>query len=305
MFVFFALTLPGEFLTYDNLIGITANQTIAAIVAMGLLIPLTAGAFDVSIGGAMTLSIIVVTTLFQSTEGAMSIPLAIFITLAVGLAVGIVNGVLVVTLRIDPFIATIGSSSVLLGISQLISDGRTISYDIPTAFTEIGRTRVAGIPLPVFYTLAIAAVVWYVLEYTPWGRKLYATGLGRDAARLSGVPTDRILFAAFIASAMFATLAGIIMASRLGAGPPDIGSSYLLPAFAACFLGRTIYRPGRFNVVGLIVALFILGVGINGLQLHGIPFWVVATFQGMALIIAVVLSKLRSNSGATHATSTH
>jgi ribose transport system permease protein len=164
---------------------------------------------------------------------------------------------------------------------------------------------VAGIPVPVFYALAIAALVWYVLEYTPWGRKLYATGAGRDAARLSGVATDRVLFASFVASAFLATIAGIIMAARLGAGPPDIDSSYLLPAFAACFLGRTIYRPGRFNVVGLVVALFILGVGINGLQLHGIPFWVVATFQGLALILAVVMSRLRSKRGTSTVPTSH
>lgn len=294
MMVFFTFTLPGKFFTYDNLVGIAANQTITAIVALGLMIPLSAGAFDVSVGGAMTLAIIVNTALFQYTDGAIPVPVAILVTLAVGALVGVVNGLLVVNFRIDPFIATIGSSSVLIGMSQLVSDGRTMSFNIPTSFTTIGRTRVWSIPIPVFYALALALLVWYVLEYTPFGRRLYATGAGRDAARLSGVPTDKILFISFVVSALFATLAGVIMAARLGAGPPDIGSSLLLPAFAACFLGRTIYRPGRFNVVGLVVALFILAVGINGLQLHGIPFWVVDTFQGAALIVAVVFARLRS-----------
>jgi ribose transport system permease protein len=128
---------------------------------------------------------------------------------------------------------------------------------------------------------------------TPLGRKIYATGANRDAARLAGVPTDRILYLAFMTSGVCAAAAGLLYAMRIGAGQPEVGAQYLLPAYAAAFLGSTMIKPGRFNVLGLLVGLAIIAIGINGLQLEGIPSWVIPTFQGAALIIAVVLTKVR------------
>lgn len=294
MIVLFTITLPGKFLTFDNLVGITGNQTIGGIVALGLLLPLAAGVFDISIGGVMTLGIVLVTWLFQTTAGDMPIPAAIAISLAVGLIAGVINGFLVIRTKIDPFIATIATSSVFVGISKMIANGETIARDIPPSFTEIGRAEIFDLPLSIVYLAVLAAIVWYVLDYTPFGRQVYATGAGREAARLSGVRTDRIIFITFVLSALLATLAGIIYAARLGSGPPNTGAAYLLPAFASAFLGSTMIKPGRFNVPGLLVALFIVAVGINGLQLYGIEFWVVDIYQGLALIIAVVLARSRS-----------
>lgn len=295
MMVLFAVTLPGKFLTYDNLIGIVANQTTAGVMALALVLPLAAGVFDVSIGGAMTVAVVLITWLFQVTAGALPVPVAILITLLAGIVVGCVNGTLVVGVRIDPFIATIGTSSVLLGISQLIANGTTISQDIPSSFTAIGRTMVAELPLTLVYVAIIAVALWYLLEQTPFGRRLYATGANRDAARLSGVRTNRVIFLTFVASAVLATIAGILYAARLGSGPPNVGGAFLLPAFAAAFLGSTMIRPGRFNVPGLIVAMFIVAIGINGLQLYGISFWVVDMYQGLALILAVAIAHGRSS----------
>jgi ribose transport system permease protein len=295
MFVLFSATLSGKFPTYNNLIGVVSNQTIGGIMALALLLPLAAGVFDISIGGAMTLSIILVTWLFQTTSGSMPIPVAILITLAVGVLIGCVNGLLVVKAKVDPFIATIATSSVLLGISEAIANGTTISMHIPTAFTDIGRTTVGQVPITLAYMLIVAGALWYVLEYTPFGRRVYATGAGREGARLSGVRTDRIIFLSFVASATLATLAGIVYAARLGSGPPNVGGNFLLPAYAAAFLGSTMIRPGRFNVIGLIVALFVVAVGINGLQLYGLAFWIVDLYQGLVLIAAVVLARARAN----------
>jgi ribose transport system permease protein len=291
----FTLTLPGTFLTYSNLIGVVSNQTIGGIMALSLLLPLAAGVFDISIGGSMTLAVIFVTWLFQTTNGSIPIPLAILITLAGGLVIGCVNGLLVVKARVDPFIATIGTSSVLLGISEAIANGTTISFNIPTAFTNIGRDNVWKLPETLIYMLVIAAILWYILDHTPFGRRVYATGAGREAARLAGVRTDRTIFIGFIASAFLATLAGVVYGAYLGAGPPDVGSNFLLPAYAAAFLGSTMIRPGRFNVPGLVLALFIVAIGINGLQLYGIAFWIVDLYQGMILIIAVVISRARAD----------
>lgn len=295
MVVLFAVTLPGKFLTYDNLIGVVSNQTIGGIVALGLLLPLAAGVFDISIGGVMTLAVVVVTWLFQTTGGDMPIPLAILITLLAGLAAGGVNACLVVFAKVDPFIATIGTSSVFLGLSEVIANGETIAKNIPHSFTAIGRTEIFEVPITTIYLIVLALIVWYLLDHTPFGRNLYATGAGREAARLSGVPTSKVIFITFLASALFATIAGVVYGARLGSGPPNTGASYLLPAYASAFLGSTMIKPGRFNVPGLIVALFIVAVGINGLQLYGIPFWVVDTYQGLVLIVAVVLARTKTS----------
>jgi len=304
MILLFTVTLPGKFLTYNNLIAVVSNQTIGGIVALGLLLPLAAGVFDISIGGVITLSVVLVTWLFQTTGGDMPIPLAILITLIAGLAAGSVNAGLVVIAKVDPFIATIGTSSVFLGISELIANGETIAHNIPHAFTTIGRTEIFEVPITTVYLIVLALIVWYVLDHTPFGRNLYATGAGREAARLSGVPTRRIIFTTFLVSALFATIAGVVYGSRLGSGPPNTGASYLLPAYASAFLGSTMIKPGRFNVPGLIVALFIVAVGINGLQLYGIPFWVVDTYQGVVLIVAVVLARTKTSRKAKRRKST-
>jgi ribose transport system permease protein len=293
MIVIFSVTLPGKFLTYDNLIGVVANQTIGGIMALALLLPLASGVFDISIGGAMTLAVVLVTWLFQTTDGSMPIPFAILITLAAGAVVGVVNGTLVIKARVDPFIATIGVSSVLLGLSEVIANGTTISSGIPSAFTDLGRTFVAKVPLTLAYVAVVALALWYLLEQTPFGRRVYATGAARDAARLAGVKTDRIIFLSFVASALLASLAGVVYGARIGAGPPNVGANYLLPAFAAAFLGSTMIRPGRFNVPGLVVAMFIVAIGINGLQLYGIPFWITDLYQGTVLILAVVVARAR------------
>lgn len=294
MMVVFTILEPGVFLTESNLLAVANNQAITAIVALGLLFPLASGVFDISIGGVITLSVISSASMFQATAGTMPVLLVIALTLLVGLGAGLVNGLLVVRLSIDPFIVTLGTGSVFLGISQYIADGKVIAEDIPTAFTDLGRGETLGIPNPILLVIVLSVIVYYLLELTPFGRMVYATGAGRDAARLAGVPTNRLLYIAFLSSAFFASLAGLVYVSRIGSGQPDVGAQYLLPAYAAAFLGSTMIKPGRFNVPGLLVGISILAVGINGLQLRGIPFWVIATFQGSALILAVVFSKIRS-----------
>jgi ribose transport system permease protein len=197
-----------------------------------------------------------------------------------------------VRINVDPFIATLGTGSVFLGLSDLVGGGGITSQGIPTGFTNLGQSAWLGIPLPIWYALAFGIVIWYVLALTPLGRMIYATGQGREAAALSGVPTRRILTFAFVASAVLASVAGIVFAARIGAGQPEIGTSYLLPAYAAAFLGSTILTPGRFNVPGTVIATLIVAAGINGLQLHGIAAWVNNVFQGAALIVAVVISRI-------------
>jgi ribose transport system permease protein len=291
--VFFTILKPDTFMTYDNIVGILGNSAILGILAVGLLAPLAAGVFDISIGGSMTLAVVAITWLFQTTHGSFPIPLAILVVLIGAVGIGLINSWLVVNQGIEPFIATIGTGSVLVGMSQLIANGTTISNDIPSSFTDFGRWSLGRIPMGVFVLLGLCIFSWYILQFTPFGRHLYATGASREATRLTGIRTTRVLKVAFVCSALGAAIAGTVFAARLGAGPPDIGNGFLIGAYSVAFLGSTIIQPGRFNVVGLIVALLIISVGINGLQIAGLPFWVVETFQGMALLIAVLLGRRR------------
>lgn len=293
LFVIFALLEPNTFPTYDNLVGVVGNSALGGIVALGLIAPLAAGVFDLSIAGVMTLSVVAVTYLFQSTHGSFPVWLACLVVLLGAVLVGLFNAFFVLRLRVEPFIATLGASSVLVGASQLIGNGTTISNFIPESFTNFGRAEVAQIPIVVFIFLALAIVLWYVFTYTPFGTGMYATGAAREAARLAGIRTNRIVAIGFCVSALGAAIAGIIYAAENGSGPAGVGESYLLNAYATAYLGSTIIRPGRFNVGGLIVALLIISIGINGLQLTGLPFWVAETFQGVALLAAVALGRMR------------
>jgi ribose transport system permease protein len=277
-----SILLPGKFLTHSNVIAVIDTQVATAIVALGLLAPLAAGAFDISVSGVMTLAVVVSTALFADTHGSMPVALSILISLAVGMVAGVINGALVIGVGIDPFIVTLGSSSLFVALSELISHNQVVADSIPGSFVNLGNDTWLGIPLPVFYAAVLAVIVWYVLSCTPLGRMIYATGNGRETSRLSGIPTNRIIYGC------------LILAAETGSGQPNLGSSYLLPAYAAAFLGSTIIRPGRFNVVGLLIAIGILAFGVNGLQLDNAPTWVTDGFQGAALIIAVALSKIRS-----------
>jgi ribose transport system permease protein len=270
---------------------ILSNEAISAVLALGLLLPLAADQFDLSIAAVMGLATVVVGSLMA--KAGWSPPAAIAATLAMGMAIGAVNGFLVVKLRISSFIATLGMSSVLAAGIYKVSGGQDFVEGIPAAITNVGQGEFLGVPLPVFYMLAIAAVLYFVLEHTPFGRKLYATGYNAEASRLSGVPTGRLSFLALVSSATLAALAGVLLTAKIGTAPYDAGAPYLLPAFAAALLGSTQFRPGRFNVLGTLAAIYLLATGVKGLELmYPNNPWIDDLFQGIALILAVSLSVL-------------
>lgn len=288
LILLFGLLVPETFLTLDTLRTVLANQAITAIMALALVMPIAARTFDLSIAGAMGIAIVLVAT-FMSKLGIPA-ALAILMTVACGLVIGAVNAFVVVGLRVNSFIATLGTGSVLAALIQWVSGGQQIVSGIPQSFTDLGRATLFTIPLPVFYMLAIAALMWYVLEYRQIGRYLYATGSNADAARLAGVRTNRLTTIALLVSATAATVAGVIFVMRIGSSQLDAGDAYLLPAFAAAFLGATQFKEGNVNVLGTLVAVYVLATGVKGVQLLGSPFWVDELFNGVALIIAVALA---------------
>jgi ribose transport system permease protein len=290
MIVFFSIAEPHTFPSFDNFKSIVANQSVAAVLAMAVLAPLIVGEFDLSVGGAMSLAAVVSASLVShGTPVALAIPLV----LAIGAAVGLINAVLIVRIGLSSFVATLGMATVLAGLSRWISDNSTVYENIGRDFTQFGNVVILGfLPIQGLYVLVLAGILLYVFAFTPFGRELYATGSGRQAARLAGIPTDRRIFLAFVLSGVLAAFAGTLNAAQLGSAAPGVGEAFLLPAYAGAFLGATTIVVGRFNVIGTLVGIALLAVGITGLQLMGAANFVSDLFNGLALIVAVSVARL-------------
>lgn len=287
LILIFSLWVPSLFDTANNARIIAGSQAITAMVAMGLIVPVACGAFDLSIAGTLGVSVCTVIW-FQANHHGWG--LGILVALLIGVAVGLVNSFIVVKLHVDSFIGTLGMSSILLALTEWITGGGQIANGVSASFTAIGQTQVWGLPLPVFYMAGLAIILWWLLEYTPVGRYLYGIGGNPQAARLAGIRVGRITTGAFVLSGLVAAFSGVVLAAELGSASPDVGGPYLLPAFSAVFLGATQVFPGRVNVPGTLIAIFLLATGVKGLQLAGAPGYINDLFNGAALIIAVALA---------------
>jgi len=294
IFLIFSIWIPNTFLTMTTWRTLLDNEAITAIVAVGLVAPLAAGVFDLSVGAALGAGSMLASWLLVN-EG-VPVGLAVAITIAGGVLIGLLNGLLYVRGRIDSFIATLGMSSVLTAFVLWVSGGQQI-IGLSTGFQQIAGRQILGVTLPVYFVLLLSLVAWYVLERTPAGRRVYATGSNPEAARLAGVRTDKVILVSLISCSVMATFGGLLLASRLGTGDPTEGPDYLLPAFSAAFLGSTQFRSGRFNVWGTVVSVYVLAVGVKGLQLAGAASWVPFLFNGLALLLAVGLAKRQGATG--------
>lgn len=288
--VLFGVLEPDTFLTTANFQTIFGSQAVLVVITMGLLLPLTAGDYDLSIASIVSLSAMVV-ALLNAQEG-WAIGPAVLAGLLAAAAAGAANGAIVVLLRVDSFIATLGSGSFISGLVLWMSDSNTIGGISDALVDPVIIWELLGIPLAFFYGLLLCAFVWYFLESTASGRRLLFVGRGRSVARLSGVRVGRARAGALIASGSIAGLGGVIYAGTVGGADPSSGATFLLPAFAGAFLGATSILPGRFNPWGSFIAVYFLVTGVTGLQLLGAESFVQQLFYGGALIVAVALAQL-------------
>ena len=287
LILIFSLWVPSLFDTVTNFRIIAGSQAVTAIVAMGLIVPVACGAFDLSIAGTMGMGVCI-TVWFQANGHGYF--LGIVAALAFGLLVGLANAFIVVKLNVDSFIGTLGMSSVLTAGTTWVTGGFQVANGISPHFTAIGQRQLLGLQLPVYYMVVLALVLWWLLEYTPAGRYLYSVGGNPQAARLAGIRVGRVTTGAFLVSGAVAAFSGVLLAAELGSASPDVGTPYLLPAFSAVFLGATQVLRGRVNVLGTLIAIFLLATGVKGLQLAGAPNYINDLFNGIALIIAVALA---------------
>ncbi len=299
-FVIFSLWIPNLWLSFETQRSIlNISFPIPALVAVGLVPSLLAGAFDLSIAGVMGAAAI--TSSWLVVDKGWSLPLALAAALGVALIAGMANGALVVKVGMNSFIATLGTGAVLGAYAEWRSGGVQIT-GLPDSFKNLARGEILwGVQAKVMYLVVAALVIWYVIEHTPIGRYLQATGDNADAARLAGVQTSRYAFGALIAGAFIAGVAGIVQTASISAGNANVGDPFLLTAFAAAFLGSTQFR-GRFNVWGTVLAVWTLLSLVKGVELALQSYrWLNEFFFGSALIAAVGMSKIFERRAARRA----
>ena len=289
MILVFSILRPETFFSVANFKAIAVTQSVLLVLALGVTVALAAGEFDLSIAAVLgfTGGLLAYLTGIQGwSPGA-----AVAVTFLGALTIGVGNGIFVVGFGVNSFIATLGTATLVIGAATAIFGAITIG-GVPEAIADPVRADVLGLGAPFLYALALTIVLWYVLEHTPAGRHLFFTGEGREAARLAGVRVNRLRFGALVTSALCAWAAGMLLVGQTGAANATFGNPFLLPAFAAGFLGATTIKPGRYNAWGTFVGVYLLAVGTTGLQLLGAADWVTDVFNGGALVLAVTLARI-------------
>jgi ribose transport system permease protein len=283
--ILFSIMLPDTFPTMLNVRAILSDKAIIALLSLAAMIPMAAGRIDLTVGYGIVLWHILAISL-QTLYG-FPWPITILVVIFLGAFVGFLNGILVEVAKIDSFIATLGTGTVLYALALWHTGGRQVVGALPDGFYAISGTFVFGLPITAYYVFVITILIWLVLEYTPIGRSLCAIGANQKAAELNGIPTRKFVVGAFITSGVMTALAGVILASKLRIGQASVGLEYLLPALVGAFLGSTTIKPGRVNVWGTIIGVSILAVGISGIQQFGGSFWVEPMFNGATLLVAI------------------
>jgi ribose transport system permease protein len=284
----FGLLRPSSFFSATNLNAILVSQSVTAILALAVMVPLATKQFDLSIGYHLGMAQVLIVGL-QVTQG-LGWPLAAVLVLLASLVAGFVNSLLVTFFRIDSFIATMGTGTLLYGVTNWYMNGEQIvGMSLPDSFTSLTQI-VCGVPLPAVYVAIIAVALWIVTERLPVGRNLYVIGANVRAAELTGINVRRHVMGAFVTAGLLSSFAGIVLGSILQTGTPSVGPEYLLPAFAGSLLGATSIKPGRVNVIGSLLSVLVLAFSFSGVQQLGAPFYVPFFFNGAILIVAVGLS---------------
>jgi ribose transport system permease protein len=287
--IIFSFWAPDTFPEWATVKTVLNQNAISGLVALALVVPLSSRVFDLSVGNAMGLTNILVAWLLVDQGTPMG--LAILLTLAAAVLIGVLNALIVIGWKIDSFIGTLATGALMAAVTSMISgDQPIIGPQLSGSFGDFTTAGIGGIAVPVFLMLAVATLLWYLLNYTVTGRRIYATGFNQTGSRLTGIATTRLRFISLIVSGTVAGIGGILLASQVNSGSPDIGPPYLLDAFAAAFLGSTQFGGGRFNAWGTVVAVLLLGTGKTGLILVGAPSWSSNMFVGVVLLFALALT---------------
>jgi ribose transport system permease protein len=290
------ITHGSEFLSWENFQLVLSNNANVAMLAAAVTFTLIAGQFDLSVGALAGMASVLSTYLVVKHQTPVVVVLLIIV--AVGVAAGLINALLVTRAHVNAFVATLGTAGLFSGVALWISKGATVFGTMPKVMTDAGTTKVAGVPLPIIYLLVLGILLWALTRRTILGRFWYAAGANPEASSLAGVPVRRMTTYAFIATGLLAALAGLLASARFQSADPASGPDLLLPAFAGAFLGSAVLSDGRFTVVGSLLAASLIVLATNGLDVAGVNFAVKPIFNGAVLVGAVALTELlRRRSG--------
>jgi ribose/xylose/arabinose/galactoside ABC-type transport system permease subunit len=281
--------LSDRFLTINNLLNVTRQVSINAIISAGMTLVILTGGIDLSVGSVLALTGSITAGMLY---GGQAIFTAVLVGMAIGLALGIFNGLLITRGNIPPFIATLGTLTVARGLTLVYTEGRPITGMAET-FRFLGGGYLGGIPVPVIIMALIFVTVYIILKKTRLGRYIYAIGGNEEAARLSGINTKQILISVYALSGVLAGFSGIIMASRLNSAQPTAGAGFELDAIAAVVLGGTSLSGGVGTIGGTLIGALIIGILDNGLNLLNVSSFYQQVAKGIVILLAVFLDKKR------------
>ena len=293
LIAFFGALYPNTFLTQQNLlVNILETVSFLMIVAAAQTIVMVVGDFDLSVGGlaalatSFTAALLATTTLAGEPQDPGFVPLAVAIGLSVGLIGGLINGVLVAYLGVLAFIATLGMSVVFTNLARFRVEGRTVYGLVEEGFVEVARSSTLGLSNKVWIALLIAGAVWFLLDRTTLGRRMYAVGGNAEASRFSGIDVKRVRLVAFALCGLGAAAAGILQAASTATANTSSPQPWMLQSIAAVFLGMAMFRNGRPNLPGTILGVILLRVIDNGLNFTDIPDAIQSAISGLGIVIA-------------------
>lgn len=283
--------LSPSFFTVANLLNVLRQTSINGVIAAGMTFVILTGGIDLSVGSILGFSGAVAASCLASGQSML---VTIVLTLVIGSGVGLINGIIISKGKLQPFIVTLATMTILRGATLVFTDGKPISLGSGTsaiAFSKIGGGTIFGIPTPVVIMIFAFAICYYILTQTKMGRYTYALGGNEEATRLSGLNADRIKMFVYTISGLLASVAAIIITSRLFSAQPNAGDGYELDAIAAVVLGGTKLAGGKGKITGTIIGALIIGVLSNALNLLNVSSYFQMIAKGVVILIAVLLDR--------------
>jgi ribose transport system permease protein len=283
--------LNDRFWTWSNLVTVLRQTSINAVVATGMTFAILIGGIDLSVGSVLAICGAIAATLIGT---GMDIILVVLITLMLGLGIGLVNGLLITKGKLQPFIATLGTMTLIRGLTLVYTQGKPISTTgalSSQSFSKIGTGYFFNIPIPVFIMIFVFVMAYYILRHLRIGRYIYALGSNEEATMYSGIKTANVKMFVYGAAGLLAALGGIIITARLGSAQPTAGSGYELDAIAAVVLGGTSMAGGVGTIFGTAIGAMIIGLLNNALNLLQVPSYYQDVAKGVVILIAVLLDR--------------
>lgn len=292
-FLIFSLA-SKSFLTLGNILSVGRQMSFTGIAAIGMTLVMLTGGIDISVGSMLAMAGVLCAKL--SADVGLPLWIAVVITLLIGALFGLINGAAVTRLHIPALIATLATQTILKGIAYLLTNAVPVK-NLSATYKFLGQGYIFGIiPVPLIITVALYVLAWWYLDKTYLGRRVYLSGGNEEAARLSGINTKWTITGTYVFSGVFAAIAGVLMAARLGSGQPSVGSGFEMDVITATVLGGISVNGGKGKVVNVFVGACIMGVLANGMTMLNINQYLQWIINGLVLLFAVTMSNLRKSS---------